>query len=297
MNYRQIQEELTGLSDLKTIMVTYQEIAATRMQRVKDSVLRNRKFLDDIREIYLELRTTYRTQLGQILKHRRHSKNDTKDYSILTHNNKTVTVLLSSNTKLYGDIIAKTFNRFKEKIQSSDTDVIIAGKIGLQMYKTAAIDKPYTYFELSDGINDTKTIQKIIDSVKTYKEIIVVHGKYENILDQQAEETIVSTENAFVTQSSESSKDTDVFVQYLFEPSLEEILLYFENEIVSSLLEQTVYESNLSKFTSRMISLDATVENINDEIENMQFKERQFAHRRMNQKQLDAMAGISLWNR
>ena len=297
MNYKQIEEELAGLQDLKTIMITYQEIAASRMQRVKDSVLRNRRFLDEVREIYLELRTSYRAELSKILD-RRKKTDDAQDYSILTHSNQSVTVLLSSNTKLYGDIINKTFKRFLDEVKSKETDIVIVGKVGLQMYKTSDVNKEYTFFDLSDGIKDDETVHKIIEAFKSYKEISVIHGKFENILNQQADETIVSTENAFEKTAEADTEEGDqpAMTRYLFEPSLEEILLFFETEILAALLEQTVYESNLSKFTSRMISLDKTVDNINQEVTKTKFRERQYKHRQIKQKHLDSLAGITLWN-
>ena len=44
--------------------------------------------------------------------------------------------------------------------------------------------------------------------------------------------------------------------KYIFEPSLETIVIFFETEIFSSLLEQVFHESRLAKLASRMVLLD-----------------------------------------
>ncbi|MCA9389950.1 F0F1 ATP synthase subunit gamma [candidate division WWE3 bacterium] len=300
INQQEIAEEIKSLSSLRNIIETYQEIAATRMQRVKDSVLRNRDFLADLHDIYSELRTSYVRELDRIIKRKNRSllANST-DFSLLTRNNKSVSVLLSSNTKLYGDIIKKTFNRFKEEINTNESDIVIVGKVGLQMFKEAAIDRPYTFFELSDSILDDKAFNEVIEQIKPYEKITVYHGKFEDILSQIASTTEISTNLPTGEPSSKDNEETkpaNVRRSYIFEPSLEEVLIFFETEILASILEQTVNESNLSKFTSRMISLDSTVENINKNLKQANFTKQWLRHRELNRKQLDSLSGLTLWN-
>lgn len=286
-----------GLASLQSIIQTYQEIAATRMQRVKDSVLHNRNFLADLQAIYLELRYSYVRELGKIIQQRKRHNASDSDYSILTRTKGSVAVFLSANTKLYGDIIRKTFNLFHEEINHDSSDIVIVGKVGLQMYKEAKIEKPYTYFELKDGLVEESEFRKVIDHINQYNRIRVFHGKFEDILSQLPTETAISGDNPDLLRETEST-DTQPATQralYLFEPSLEDILIFFETEILASILKQTVDESSLSKFTSRMISLDAIVENITTELKKAEFTQQWIKHKELNRKQLDSLAGLSLW--
>lgn len=301
LNQQQITREIQSLSSLRNIIETYQEIAATRMQRVKDSVLRSRDFSDDLREIYQELRLSYLDELDTLIKRRKSISSKNKlNTSLLNRNNKSVSVLLSSNTKLYGDIIKRTFEEFQKNIEGQTADIVIVGKVGLQLYKEAKIDKPYTFFELSDTLQDIESFKQVIETIKNYERIKIFHGKFEDILSQLPATTEISSNREVIVSGSqnkvEGEKKDIQKRHYIFEPSLEEILFFFETEILASILEQTISESNLSKFTSRMISLDATVENINKNLKEANFNKQWLRHNELNKKQLDALAGLSLWH-
>ena len=48
-------EELEALNSLKDLAESYEEIAAIRMQKIKDSVLRTRNFLTDLSGVFVDL--------------------------------------------------------------------------------------------------------------------------------------------------------------------------------------------------------------------------------------------------
>ena len=97
---KKIREEITSLQGVHSLVQTYEEIAAIRMQRVKASVLNNRDFLASLFEIYRHVKFSYQKELVQ-----------TKAATAVKKLG-TVHVLLSANTGLYGDIIHKTFDLF-----------------------------------------------------------------------------------------------------------------------------------------------------------------------------------------
>ena len=85
-------------------------------------------------------------------------------------------------------------------------------------------------------------------------------------------------------------------VKYFFEPSLEKIMAFFEAEIFSSIFEQTIFESQLAKFASRMTSLEIRVEKIKELLKQIDIEKQKVKHRIMNKKQLDVLSSISLWS-
>jgi F0F1-type ATP synthase gamma subunit len=56
---RELKREKDFLINLRTIMETYEEIAATRMTRVRTSVLQNRNFLLGLNSIFKQVRFSY----------------------------------------------------------------------------------------------------------------------------------------------------------------------------------------------------------------------------------------------
>jgi F0F1-type ATP synthase gamma subunit len=82
---------------------------------------------------------------------------------------------------------------------------------------------------------------------------------------------------------------------YLFEPSLEKIITFFEDEIFTGIIQQTVTESELARYASRITTLDIARENINNKLKAINLEKRVATHRLLNKKQSEALSGISLW--
>ena len=71
---------------------------------------------------------------------------------------------------------------------------------------------------------------------------------------------------------------------------------FFEAKIFASLFDQTVFESQLAKFASRMTSLEQRVENIQDILKDMALEKEKIRHRIINKKQLETFSSMALWN-
>jgi len=264
-NKKEIISEITTLISFKDIVESYEEIAALRMRKVKKSVLQNREFLSGLSDIYQRVMFTYKSYIEQ----KRHDK-ERKRWEPLNTNGKTVSVLLSSNTGLYGDIVRKTFDYFIENVRNSSTDLVICGRTGRQFYEAFAStlkNREYQYFDLNDTGVDQDQLHKILDHILKYSNIIVYHGLYVSVLSQQPTGTFV-TGKALETQSADKANE----LKCIIEPSVTEVTEYFEKQILSSIFEQSVYEASLSKFASRMVSLDIANENIADQIKKVNFK-------------------------
>ena len=86
-----------------------------------------------------------------------------------------------------------------------------------------------------------------------------------------------------------------VEVKYLFEPSVGDVARIFEGEILASIFEQTLHESQLAKFASRLMALDASVDKIEDRWKDIGRELRRVERREINNKQLSTISGMSLW--
>ena len=283
INKKKIHEELVSLSSLHDLVQTYQEIAATRMRKVKSNVLKNREFLSELNMIFQEVKIAYQNKNNLLkLKKRKYKP-------VIQKNGKSVSVLLSSNTMLYGDIIRKVANKFIESALATDADLVVIGKVGLRFYKDSGVSKPHKYFELSDTGIDQENLKRVVDYVIEYENINVFHARFEDILIQSAQKTLISED---LIQDPEYSVEIN---KYIFEPSIEKILSFFEAEILASIFEQSVNESNLSKFASRMVTLDYALENIDSRISRTNFEKIRLKHRLHNIKQQDVLSGMQLW--
>ena len=160
---KQVSEEIEYSLGLKTITETYQEIAASRMQRIRNSVLASRDFLLGINTIFQQVKSSYKIK-------GRGQKGFPKG------NGKTLFLFISANTGLYGDIIRRTFEVFLREIRKERTvDVAIIGRLGRRNFQEQFPKKPFIYFELSDDKFDHEGIKKIIPHLIQYEKVIVFY--------------------------------------------------------------------------------------------------------------------------
>ena len=147
----------------------------------------------------------------------------------------------------------------------------------------------YKYFQISDNASGPDDFVEVVKYVVGYQKVVVYHGQFESLLAQ------IPTEQIVTGELPESEAKLVEQASYLFEPSLEVIIGYFESEIMASIFEQTIHESSLSKYASRMINLDRAVVNVQENIKKANYDKQKLRHSMMNKKQLGMLASMSLW--
>lgn len=283
---KELTKEKDFLNTLHDIMETYEEIAATRMTRVRSSVLENRDFLLEINSIFQQVKSSYRARIGKLMKEKR--INDPSKLTFLKHNGKTLYIFISANTGLYGGIIGKTFNVFADAVRRVPGDVVILGKLGLEMFVTSKIKAPLVYFEFPDYKVDEAILKKIADHIVKYEKVLVFYEQFNSVINQSPIVTNI-TGDPLPWEKSETN------TRYFFEPSLEKVMEFFEKEIFASIFQQTVSESELAKFAVRMVSLDFASENAKKKIKLVLLAKNRLKHQENNKKQLEKFSSMSLW--
>jgi len=284
LDERSINSEIAQIEGLGTLVRAYGEIASVRMKKTRDSVLTNREFLTEISKVFDEVRVSYASEVLAFSKQiglKRKGK-----VTFLAHNGKVVSVLLSANTGLYGEIVQSTFSLFMQEVRKNQSEVTIVGKHGLGLFIADEPNRPYSYFDLPDDKVETNQLSSLVKHIVQYEEIHVFYGKFQSVIKQLPSRFEISAE---ITLSEEKSKS---LVHYIFEPSLEKILMFFETEIFASLLEQVVRESLLAKYASRVLAMDRADGNIKEELNKLGFEKSRINHRVGNRKQLNSLTGV-----
>ncbi len=151
------------------------------------------------------------------------------------------------------------------------------------------------YFEIPDNKVYPQDLKPIIFNMVKYKKVVVYHGRFQNIIMQKpAVSTIaghlMSDPNYVPTQSK--PKDHH---EYLFEPSLKEIVSFFETQFTTTLFYQSIHESELARNASRVKAMEESLDNIRTQEKRLRATQRLIHKREDNKKQLERMSSISLW--
>jgi len=249
LDQRQLKTNYEFLETIRSLCVAYEQISVMKMKKIKDAVLFTRSYYDELSEVYLQMKSTYKHQVMDLAK-----KNKIKDPEkllLMGKNEKTVDVLLSANNKLYGDILNKVFYKFIEETRNKNTDLVIIGRLGKEMYDDLGLKKTYIYFEIPDTDLTVSDLKPVINNIIKYSKINVFFGRYESFFSQLAL-------NKNITGDIMMGNDRDLKENkfYYFEPNLEKILLFFETQIFSNFFKQTAYEGQLARYASRISAME-----------------------------------------
>ena len=287
MAKHQIDDEIQNVYSLRDIVDSYEKISATKMQNIRSSVLLNREFLESLNHVFQQVKKSYQSELKNLMKKENISGNK---FSLIKTNGKTLYVLLSANTGLYGDILRKTYDLFKTYALKEKGDIMIIGKLGQDMFSRDNYNRQFIHRDLGDANIVADELKDVANLIIQYERVIVFHGKFQTTVSQIPTATSVSGDPL-------PGEEPAANIKFFFEPSLEEIMLFFEKEIFTSYFEQTVQESQLAKHASRMISLDSSLENIKKNLEILFSEQRRQSHIDMNKKQLETISSIKLWKK
>jgi ATP synthase F1 gamma subunit len=273
-----IKEEKKEVLALSTIVDVYGEVAAQRMRKIRESVLKNREFLSEIEQIFRDCLASY----SQKKENRAKKKGGVVTF--LAHNGQTAAVLISANTGFYGSVIPATFDRFLEEVRAGAGEVTIIGKLGKSLFLDREPNRPYTYFELPDFGIDREKLSEVIRHLVQYEELKIYYGKYYSVINQKP----TMTEIKAGTSIFDNGK-ADSGVKFIFEPDVETILMFFETQIFASLFDQALEESQLAKFASRIIAMDTAAVHIKEELGKLDVALSKVKHQTSAKKQLNTI--------
>lgn len=276
---RQKTEEVEYLISFGKIVNAYEEIAARRMQKIRKNVLQNRDFLAGLNQIFQIVKISYQKQVAT------HKTKTTR-----AKNGQTIRVLLTANAGLYGDIAQRTFQLFRQEWQPAKEEALVIGQMGKNLIDQTGLAGKISYFDFPDNQFDPEAAQKLAARLLPYETVVVYHGSFKNILMQE-----ITALN--ITGETPPPPPVIPRKRLIFEPSLEEVLTFFETEIFASLLFQSLYEGLLAKFSCRMATLTEAGEKIKKATRLALLQKEKERHRLVNKKQLGMLSSRFLWQK
>lgn len=282
-----IKKEIPILKSLKTVAQVYQETSIVKIQEVRAGVLTTRDYLAGLSNIYSELKVSKSNKDLELAK-------STKNTNIKSSKlQKTLFILLSANAKLYGEIVKEVYELFIEALKKEpDADVMIVGKLGERLFKEDGMTKQHIFIEIPDSELQPKDLEPIIFNIIKYENVIVFHGKFFNLVTQKASRANITGEA--VTQEGIVEKGGET-KQFLFEPNLEKLIQFFETQIFVTLFRQTVHESELARYASRVNAMEESLQFIKKRQKELNSAKQRLGRALQQKKQLERLSGMRLW--
>lgn len=280
---KKIKEQLEIISAIETITTVFQEIAHAKMMEIRRDVLKTREFLEELSRVYYLIKRSYFYYFKKgLLKPK-------KEISFIRKKRETALIFLSANEFFYGTLILDIWTKLYEFWKKNKGHLVVVGRLGKYLAENQKLGHKIFYFELNDTNPEKEKIKQIIDFVKRYERILVFHGKFETILKQVPKITDISGSLNLEEKEQEIKN-------YLFEPSPESVLEFFETEIVATLFNQTILEHSLAKYTARMIAMYQASQNIKNLQNELQIKKRVNNWLLLDKKQVEIFSGFKIWS-
>jgi F-type H+-transporting ATPase subunit gamma len=277
---KEIKENLEMISIIKNIASTYQEIANLRMKQIREKVLKNRELFRELFNTYQRIKSDYLSSLkkGRIRKEKISFRRPKKEKVI---------VFSSANQFFYGALILDTWKEVQKYLEKNKADLAVVGRIGKYLAEGSGFGHKMFYFELNDVKPEEARIGKILEFIKNYKKIIVFHGRYEKVLSQKPVMNEISGKLPF-------EEKFEKVHPYLFEPSPEAVLEFFETEIIAALFNQTILEHQLARYASRVMAMYQATENAKNSRQKLSIVENKLKRQKLNKKQIELFGSVKL---
>lgn len=282
---RELENDLEIIKSIQGLATSYQEIATLEMNRIKETVLKTRKFLDGVAQVYNHAKSAYISQFR--VKNEQEKEILLKQFPFIKRNGKKILVFLSANERFYGGLILNIFNEISKDLKKG-YDLAVVGEIGKRLIQRANISNKTFFFYLDDDHPTEHQIRAIFKTISQYEKIVVYHGEFETAVLQKPAKTDIS---GGITLEEEPRETR----QYLFEPSPEAIMEFFEKEIINSLFHQSIFEHQLAKFASRLITMYQAKENAKKLTKKLNQKFKNIKREIENKKQLSTISSFRLW--
>lgn len=281
-NQKQLIDELSFLGTLKSLAMAYEDISIIRMQQTRATILQARVYITKLKEI---LESIQREGLIQNIGNTAVTGKKKKPLA---------TVIITANTKFHGDIIRKIFDTFSHS-HLEVGEVFLIGSLGKELM--AEYDKSIntTQVHVSDIDISMNDLKDFLHNLLDYEKINVYYAIFKNIVEQTPSLTDIANVELLTPEEIEQLKTQHIHSTFLFEPSVKDIRAFVNDNAVGLLLLQTIYETQLARFASRMKAMDALIQKIDDHSLTIKHMEKSLMKSIENTKQQERITGISLW--
>jgi F-type H+-transporting ATPase subunit gamma len=230
-----IQHEVEQVGTITNMTSIFEAIASIHISQIKDKVMSSTAFFNELWHIYTQLRLGE----GDYVQHRKPK---------LT--NRQALVVVTSEGGLIGDIDERIVEAMLEHPGHETADIFVIGAHGSGLLARRGVHahKVFSLPEADSDINVTP-VTKYIDQ---YAQATVYYQTYVSLLRQEvARIDLFSAVSALGTDTKAKRGEVISSRDYIFEPSLDEIISYMESVMLEIALGQIILESKLAQYASR----------------------------------------------
>jgi F-type H+-transporting ATPase subunit gamma len=258
-NLKEVRIRISSVQSTQQITKAMKMVSAAKLKRATNAIIQLRPYATKLKEILGNLSANLEGSSSPYIEER--------------EPNKVLIVVVSSNRGLAGafnmNVIKATNNliaeKYSEQFKNGKVSIVAIGKKSQDFYEKRG-------YNIIGNNNDVYTaltfenVTKITDSIMAgfkngeYDRVELVYNRFKNAAVQ-----ILTTEQLLPLPQNEKTAETNQHqVDYILEPSQEEIVKELIPKSIKIQLFKAVLDSHASEHGARMTSMDKATENAGD---------------------------------
>ena len=250
---KEIRNRITSVGSTMQITSAMKMVSAAKLKRAQDAVTRMRPYAEKLQEILGNLSASL----------------DLSENALATDRGtgKILVISITSNRGLCGgfnnNVIKRTNQLITQEYPNSDVKILTLGKKGKDAFRRSEMfytspetDRVPDIFADLTFENTTILAEAAINGFLKgeFDRVFVVYNSFLNAASQ-----VVKVEQMLPTVAAE--RETDIAVDYIFEPSKEEIVEELIPKSLKILLFKALLDSNASEHGARMTAMHKATDN------------------------------------
>lgn len=263
-NLKEVRNRIVSVSSTQQITNAMKMVSAAKLRRATDAIIQLRPYANKLKEILANLSASVEGSASPFLENR--------------VPNKVLVLVVTSNRGLAGAFnmnAIKTVNqlistKYNEQFLKGNVSIMAIGKKGHDYYQKHEYKVIGNHTELFNNLNfenASEITQNIMDSFVDgeYDRVELVYNQFRNASVQ-----VLTTEQLLPLEATESVEALATSeVDYIFEPSVEEIIEELIPKSIKIQLYKAVLDSHASEHGARMIAMDKATDNAGELIKEL----------------------------
>jgi F-type H+-transporting ATPase subunit gamma len=252
-NLKEIRNRITSIGSTMQITSAMKMVSAAKLKKAQDAITAMRPYSSKLTELLQSLSATLDSDAGGA-------------YSTQREVSKALIVVITSNRGLCGgfnsSVIKETTNTIANKYQNVEVDLLTLGKKGNDI-----LSKEFNVIEANNEIFDDLTYDNaavIADKLMalyvdgSYDKIEIVYNRFKNAATQ------IPMVEQFLPIQPVAEENASVNLDYIFEPSKEEIVLELIPKSLKTQLYKSLRDSFAAEHGARMTAMHKATDNATD---------------------------------
>lgn len=253
-NLKEVKNRIASVSSTQQITKAMKMVAAAKLRRAQDAILQMRPYAQKLNEILQNVS----------------SSEANSPYAEVRPVNKVLIIPVTSDRGLCGAFNTNVFRQvrilvegeYREFAQAGNLTVMPIGKKAADFYKRRELAVEQGYSNVFTHLSFETAREAAEFAMNSFKngefdKVIVVYNEFKNVATQ-----IVHANQLLPLQPAEVATDeTQTAIDYIFEPSKEEIVTELIPKSIKIQFYKMLLESNAAEHGARMTAMDKATDN------------------------------------